>query len=87
MIGDHDWAKKEPTEQYFEVSQLYLNRLYQKFSGYGHDIALIKLSRPAILNKDVNLVCLPKQSNRVAIGKMCYLTGIHVNLPIIAYLR
>ena len=66
---------------------MYVNRFYQTISGYGHDIALIKLSRPAILNKDVNLVCLPKQNNRVAIGKMCYLTGTLVTLSVIGFIE
>ena len=61
--------------QYFDVSQLYIHKRYLTFSGYGHDIALIRLSRPAVLNQAVGLVCLPKQNERVAIGKKCYLTG------------
>lgn len=75
LAGAHDRTKQEVTEQYFEVSQLYIHKRYQTNSGYGHDIALIRLSRPAILKEAVGLVCLPKQDNRVAVGKTCYLTG------------
>ena len=67
--------KKEETRQYFEVSQMYIHEQYQTSSGYGHDIALIRLSRPAELNEAVGVVCLPEQDKRVGIGKMCYLTG------------
>jgi len=75
VLGEHDRAKEEETRQYFDVSQLYMYKRYQTDSGYGHDIALIRLSRPAILNQAVGLVCLPKQNERVTIGKLCYLTG------------
>ena len=75
MAGAHDRTKQEETDQYFEVSQLYIHKQYQTTSGYGHDIALIRLSRPAVLNKAVSLVCLPEQNKRVAVGEMCFLTG------------
>ena len=75
LVGEHDRAKEEETRQYFDVSQLYMYKRYQTDSGYGHDIALIRLSRPAILNQAVGLVCLPKQNERVTIDKLCYLTG------------
>ena len=61
--------------QYFDVSQLYIHKRFQTDTGYGHDIALIRLSRPAVLNREVGLVCLPKQNQRVEVGKGCYLTG------------
>ena len=75
LTGEHNRTKDEGTEQYFDVSQLYLNKHFQTYSGYGHDIALIRLSRPAILNPYVSLACLPRQNERVATGKLCYLTG------------
>ena len=75
LTGEHDRTKDEGKEQYFDVSQLYLNKHFQTYSGYGHDIALIRLSRPAILNRYVSLACLPRQNERVATGKLCYLTG------------
>ena len=75
LTGEHNRTKDEGKEQYFDVSQLYLNKHFQTYSGYGHDIALIRLSRPAILNRYVSLVCLPRQNERVATGKLCYFTG------------
>jgi len=75
LVGAHDREKQEDTKQYFEISQLYIHKQYQTSSGYGHDIALIRLSRPTVLNEAVGLVCLPEQDSRVAVDKMCYLTG------------
>ena len=45
--------------------------------GYGNDIALIKLSLPAMLNSRVGLACMPsgKKTDQVTPGTMCYVTG------------
>lgn len=42
---------------------------------YAHDISLLKLSRPAVLARDVNLACLPVSHGSVAVGKHCWVTG------------
>lgn len=75
ILGVHDRSQEESMRQYFDVSQLYIHKRFQTDTGYGHDIALIRLSRPAVLNRGVGLVCLPKQNQRVEVGKVCYLTG------------
>ena len=38
-------------------------------------LALIQLNRPAILNRQVGLVCLPGQGYSIPAGKECYATG------------
>ena len=45
--------------------------------GYGNDIALLKLSRPALIGGRVGLACLPRGdlTERVAPGTKCFLTG------------
>ena len=45
--------------------------------GYGNDIALIKLSRPAILGRRVGLACIPSgdDTDRVPPGTKCFMTG------------
>ena len=75
FTGQHDRIKDEHTKQVFDVSQLFKHKSYLTYTGYGHDIALMRLSRPAVLNEAVNLVCLPKQGQRVKTGQLCYLTG------------
>lgn len=45
-------------------------------SGYGFDVALVKLTRPAIFEpRKVWPACLPRQGDRVDIGKECFITG------------
>lgn len=75
VLGVHNRSQMESTRQYFDLSQLYIHKRYQTYTGYGHDIALIRLSRPAVLNGAVGLVCLPGQNQRIAVDKLCYLTG------------
>jgi len=41
-------------------------------------LALIQLSRPAILNRRVSLVCLPYQGYVIPGGKECYATGKYI---------
>lgn len=41
----------------------------------ARDIAMLKLRKPAQINRAVNLACLPGSSGRVSDGKMCWVTG------------
>ena len=50
---------------------------YKRPYGLAHDIALIKLKRPAQINRAVNPACLPGSSGAVSDGKMCWVTGIN----------
>ena len=40
-----------------------------------HDVAVLKLSKPAVLRDKVGTVCLPKSGQQVASGTKCYITG------------
>jgi len=75
ILGEHDRTKAEGMEQYFDISQCCIHKRFDLKVSYGYDIAVVRLSRPAILNRAVSLVCLPKQNDRVEVGKLCYLTG------------
>ena len=44
--------------------------MHKSYNSYeiDNDVALMKLDRPAMLTRQVGLVCLPDQSDQVAIG-------------------
>lgn len=75
-LGVHDRSVSDQV-QTFSISEIHINRRAMT-EGYGNDIALVKLSRPAMLNARVGLACMPsgKKTDRVTPGTMCYLTGI-----------
>ncbi|XP_020917704.1 elastase-1 [Exaiptasia diaphana] len=74
-LGAHNRSEKEAAVQTFGIDKMDINRRFLTDKGYGYDIALIKLSRPAVLNFAVGLACLPKQDDRIPVGTTCYLTG------------
>lgn len=74
-VGVHDRRVSDQVQR-IGVSEIHINnRAITK--GYGNDIALIKLSRPALLGNSVGLACLPSGDprDRVAPGTKCFLTG------------
>lgn len=64
------------TEQDFEVERIIPHHSYKQPYGMAHDIAMLKLRRPAQINRAVGMACLPGSSGRVPDGKRCWVTGI-----------
>jgi len=58
--SDHDCSNTlcAPPVQDFKPEAMIVHKLYTK-EKYGHDIALIRLDRPAVLNDFVVPICLP----------------------------
>ena len=50
-MGGHKRKSKVGSEQDFKVSKIILHPSYHKPKRYSHDIALLKLERPAVLNR------------------------------------
>ncbi|KAK3708822.1 hypothetical protein QZH41_007174 [Actinostola sp. cb2023] len=73
--GAHNRSKNEMSTQKFGIDKMVVHRRFLTDKEYGYDIALIKLSRPAVLNYAVGLASLPKQGDRVPVGTKCYFTG------------
>ena len=64
------------TEQYFDVVQIILHENYSSPKNWSNDVALLKLSRPAVLGNGVGLVCLSDdQFQRPFNGRSCWTTG------------
>ena len=75
-LGAHYKYGTVGTEQIFDVEKVIKHPRYHKPILRSHDIALIKLARPAALNKNVGLACLPPEdTSGIVPGKMCWITG------------
>ncbi len=44
-------------------------------SHLRHDVAVLKLSRPATIGEKIGTICLPSHGSRVSQGATCYITG------------
>ncbi|KAJ7355071.1 hypothetical protein OS493_028292 [Desmophyllum pertusum] len=65
-LGAHYRSANEGTAQDFEIERIISHHSYKRPYGMAHDIAMLKLRRPAQINKAVNLACLPGSSGRVS---------------------
>ncbi|KAM7427033.1 hypothetical protein ABFA07_021757 [Porites harrisoni] len=74
-LGAHRRVFSVGTEQDIRVSKVITHPSYHTPLRYSHDIALLKLSKPANLTKYVNLVCLPHAVAAPTDGTRCWITG------------
>lgn len=49
------------------------------FLSFPAQTALIRLNRPAVLNEQVSLICLPNQGYNIPARKRCYATGNYLH--------
>ncbi|CAB1334004.1 unnamed protein product, partial [Coregonus sp. 'balchen'] len=68
ILGDHHIWKHEGTEQYMSVDAIYWHQSYN-YQTLNHDIMLLKLAHPAILNEFVKPIALPMAYPKA--GDMC----------------
>ncbi|XP_077855342.1 apolipoprotein(a) isoform X6 [Macaca mulatta] len=68
ILGAHQEVNLESHVQEIEVSRLFLEPI-------GADIALLKLSRPAIITDKVIPACLPSPNYVITVWTECYITG------------
>ena len=74
-LGAHSRVGNVGTEQEMEIEKIISHNSYRRPYGMAHDIAMLKLRKPAHINKAVNLACMPGTSGKVSDGKMCWVTG------------
>lgn len=74
-LGAHRRRGDVGTEQDFQITRMISHESYRKPYGIAHDIALLKLHKPAMINRNVGLACLPPSSGSVADGKHCWVSG------------
>ncbi|MEQ2292647.1 Elastase-1 [Ameca splendens] len=76
VLGDHDISNNEGSEQYMNVSQIYIHPNWNSSNiNGGYDIALVRLSTDAVLNNNVQLGVLPPSGQVLAHNHTCYITG------------
>ena len=69
-------GEKSQTKQDFDVAEIILHPKYDIHES--HDIALVKLTRPALFTYAVRPVCLPDKNTRLPFdnpGRNCWVTG------------
>jgi len=75
VLGENNLGYNEGNEQIISPARIIMHERYKQGGyWYNNDVALIKLSRPAQLNKYVNLVCLPKRGDDQQ-GNTCHISG------------
>jgi len=73
--GEHIFTTtQDGSHQDLRVSKIISHPSYSG-SNLNNDIALIQLKSPAMFNKYVKPVCIPKQNQDVPVGTQCYITG------------
>jgi hypothetical protein len=75
ISGEHVRDEVDGEEQEFNVLLIHLNSRIFTEVEYGYNIALLKLSAPAVMSKAVQLANLPKLYEQVPVGKKCYMIG------------
>jgi len=79
-MGAHRKRGKDSHAQDFSIDKIIMHELYKKPVGLSHDIALLKLRKPATLNRYVGLACLPDEKSLPNLpiddlSKKCWITG------------
>ncbi|XP_069504450.1 duodenase-1-like isoform X2 [Ambystoma mexicanum] len=76
ILGAHDLHKYEPAQQMFAVQSYHVHPQYDDDSMIPfNDILLLKLAKPATINKYVQVIPLPKVDNDVQTGTACSMAG------------
>ncbi|XP_005988765.1 trypsin [Latimeria chalumnae] len=74
VAGEHSLSALEGTEQHLRPARLYVHPRYNPATKDA-DIMLIKLRKPALLNRFVSIVALPHQRAVLEDGMICRVSG------------
>lgn len=82
VLGEHHLVDKEAFEQSRWVAEIYLHPKYKSMFLEGifdtppdYDVALVRLSEPAVYDEFVSPICLLRPGVRFSWGKECFVTG------------
>ncbi|XP_029135562.2 trypsin I-P1-like [Labrus bergylta] len=73
VLCEHNLNKNEGFEQVIDVSEIFVHHFNPK--TFNNDIMLLKLSRPALLNKWVQPIPLPDQNTPPLTKDVCTVSG------------
>lgn len=74
-LGAYRRRENVGTEQDFSVIKIIKHPSYNNPKRYSHDIALLKLDKPAALDRNVALACLPQNVAAPGDNTKCWITG------------
>uniref|UniRef100_A0A8C3QKY5 Peptidase S1 domain-containing protein n=1 Tax=Cyanoderma ruficeps TaxID=181631 RepID=A0A8C3QKY5_9PASS len=74
ILGAHNIRGRERSQQKFRVRQWVIHPKYSR-DGFKNDIVLLKLKPKARINKNVQLISIPRRMERVIVGTKCEVAG------------
>ncbi|XP_053352926.1 granzyme B-like [Clarias gariepinus] len=74
LLGAHNISENEPQQQRIQVQKYFKHPCY-KNNERLNDIMLLKLKSNAILNKKVDIIALPKNSESIPAREQCSIAG------------
>ncbi|XP_044222404.1 chymotrypsin B-like isoform X4 [Thunnus albacares] len=75
VLGAHNLRSSTEDVQVIGVGKMFTHPDYNKTRRWNNDIQLIKLARPAQINRHVSPVCLAETRDNFPPGTMCMATG------------
>ena len=74
-LGAHFLNESVGIEQDIDVAQIIVHKYFNNPLQFSNDVALLKLAKPAKLNKVVDVACLPDSHHYLSENKTCWITG------------
>ncbi|XP_067458851.1 chymotrypsin A-like isoform X2 [Thunnus thynnus] len=75
VLGAHNLRSSTEDVQVMSVGKVFTHPEYNKTRRWNNDIQLIKLARPAQINRRVSPVCVAETRDNFPAGTMCMTTG------------
>ncbi|XP_072887868.1 chymotrypsin-like elastase family member 2A isoform X2 [Hemitrygon akajei] len=78
VLGKHNLKVSETESVAIEIApkNMFIHKNWDRdFATNGYDIALLKLTSPVTLSKEIDLICIPKAGTLLPNNYPCYATG------------
>ncbi|XP_066192913.1 cathepsin G-like [Sylvia atricapilla] len=74
ILGAHNVHGRERSQQKIQVTQWVIHPKYSR-DGFKNDIVLLKLKPKARINRNVQIISIPRRMERVTVGAKCKAAG------------